>query len=730
MNNYVEICGLSIADELYSFVSDRLIADAPLSSETLWAGFSDIVRDLRPINDDLLRKRDELQTQIDEYLKAHKGKPFDTQAYRKFLYDIGYLSAEGPDFVIGTTDIDPEIAVLAGPQLVVPVSNARFALNAQNARWGSLYDALYGTDVIPFHNGYEAGGAYDSIRSEKVVEYVQDFLDSTLPLENASHSDVARYFVEEPRTDALLAFRAELKDERIVALRNPDHFKGYLGSIDNPTTLLFCHNGLHIEFQIDRAHRVGQSALSGMKDVLLEAALTVIQDLEDSVAAVDVADKIAAYCNWSGLLDGSLEARFAKGEKCVVRRPDQNRLYIGADRDSLALKGRSLLMIRNVGLLTQTDCVLDSDGKEIPEGFLDALITALCALPDIQNNGALQNSSHGKMYVVKPKLHGPEEVSLTAHLFERIEDLLGLERNTIGLGVMDEERRTSANLKECIRAAKDRIIFINTGFLDRTGDEIYTGMEAGPVLRKEQIKAEPWLQAYEKRNVSIGLACGFQGKAQIGKGMWPKPDEMAEMLRTKKTHLDAGANCAWVPSPTAAVLHALHYHQTLVADVQKTLSATPTPPVETLFEMPLLKGDPLSDAEIETELRNNLQSILGYVVRWIDQGVGCSTVPDMHNIGLMEDRATLRISAQHVANWLYHGVCSEAQIQNAFEDVAVIVDRQNAEDSQYQPMTTNLCENIAYQAALELVFEARAQPNGYTELILNRARRKAKALLN
>jgi len=722
MNAYVQSGDLYVAENLHSFVSNRLLPYTSLSADELWQGLGELLAELSPINESLLAKRDHLQSSIDDWHKSNKAEAFDVAKYKHFLRSIGYLVDEGPDFNITTTNVDPEISQVAGPQLVVPVSNARFALNAANARWGSLYDALYGTDVIPFDEGLEKRTQYNSQRGERVIRYAADFLDKSVPLASGSHFDVVEYSLEqEPGTSRRHLF-AKLANSQIIALAEPDQFKGYLGHENAPSTILLQNNGLHIEVHIDRSHPIGAVSASGTKDIILEAALTVIQDFEDSVATVDASDKVAAYENWAGLMDGSLEDCFNKSGKQVRRRLNADRIYIAADGNALSLPGRSLMFVRNVGHLTTTDCVLDKNRNEVPEGFLDAFITVLCALPDLKQNGGLRNSKTGSIYIVKPKMHGPEEVTLTDTLFTRIEQTLGLAPNCIKIGVMDEERRTSVNLKECIRAVKDRIVFINTGFLDRTGDEIHTNMEAGPVLPKEQIKTEQWLQAYEERNVAIGLACGFHKKAQIGKGMWPKPDEMAQMVATKHMHLEAGANCAWVPSPTAAVLHAMHYHQTCVFEVQQALGARDTPSVEELFRMPLLSEGTLSEKEIQTEINNNLQGILGYVVRWVDQGVGCSKVPDIHDVGLMEDRATLRISSQHVANWLYHGMCSEDQVRRSFKDMAAVVDQQNARDPQYRPMAQNTSSDTAFIAASDLVFKGRLQPNGYTELILRQAR--------
>ncbi|QIB64956.1 malate synthase G [Kineobactrum salinum] len=723
MKSHVDIGGLGVSEPLYSFVNRHLLPYTDLSASALWSGFHTIIRDLASRNQSLLEKRQQLQTAIDQWHRSNRGREFDIKAYRAFLEEIGYLVPEGPDFTIGVSHVDEEIATLAGPQLVVPVTNARFAINAANARWGSLYDALYGTDIIPQEDAHATRG-YNPERGGKVMAYASNFLDRAIPLAKGSHREVSNYrLTAEGR--GRLSLQA-ICGEQAVPLRDPSQFCGYLGSSESPTTLLFVHHGLHIEIQIDRSHPVGRRSHAGIRDVVLEAALTVIQDLEDAVATVDASDKVNAYRNWARLMDGTLEARFSRDGEVVHRRLNPDRVYLGADGNALTLKGRSLMMVRNVGHLTTTDCVLDQNGCEVPEGFVDAFITTLGALPNLKGHGGLENGRHGSLYIVKPKMHGPEEVALAESLFARIEILFGLPVNSLKIGVMDEERRTSANLKECIRAVKDRIVFINTGFLDRTGDEIHTDMEAGAVLPKEAIKAEPWLDAYERRNVAIGLACGFHGRAQIGKGMWPQPVAMAQMLASKQAHPTAGASCAWVPSPVAAVVHALHYHAVDVGAARNTLMSHPVPAVEELFRMPLLGNDTLDPETIERELVNNLQGILGYVVRWIDQGIGCSTVPDINDVGLMEDRATLRISSQHVANWLHHGICSEAQVRTALNRVAAIVDRQNAGEPHYRPMTPNLTNSLAFQAATDLVFKGREQPNGYTELILQPARRLAK----
>ena len=725
MSATVQQAGLTIDQQLYDFVNQQALPGTGLQVETFWQGFADLVNELTPSNKSLLIKRDTLQLQIDAFHKQ-QGQ-WDSEAYKSFLTEIGYLVSEPEEATITTEHVEPEIALTAAPQLVVPVSNARFALNAANARWGSLYDALYGTDLLPEKDGAEKQKSYNPVRGFKVMAYARQFLDIALPLQSGSHIESTNYSV---LNEQLVV---TLNDSSQVLLSTPEQFVGYQGQAQNPTALLFKHHDLHIEIQIDSHNPIGQADKAGIKDVLLEAALTTIMDCEDSVAAVDAQDKIGVYSNWLGLMKGTLTDTFIKDGQELTRSLVTDREYTSKSGERMSLKGRSMMFVRNVGHLMTNPAILDKNGEEIFEGIMDAVITSLCAMHDLQGNSPFKNSTAASVNIVKPKMHGPEEVAFTNTLFSRVESLLGLPENTLKMGIMDEERRTSVNLMACINQAKSRVVFINTGFLDRTGDEIHTSMVAGPVLPKAQIKAQPWISAYENQNVDIGLKCGFSGKAQIGKGMWPMPDKMAMMMEQKSDHPKSGANTAWVPSPTAATLHAMHYHQVDVFAVQSELKARQQASLDDLLTPPLLLDVELSKEDIQSELENNAQGILGYVVRWIDQGVGCSKVPDINHIGLMEDRATLRISSQHIANWLKHGICTPDQVQATFTKMAEVVDTQNQHDKNYTPMapsSDSLASNLAYQAALALVFEGEQQPNGYTEPLLHSYRLKYKAAHN
>ncbi|MEX2414765.1 MAG: malate synthase G [Paenibacillaceae bacterium] len=720
MENYVQVGKLKVALELYTFINEEALPGSEVNQATFWSGFEKLISDLTPKNKALLAKRDQIQSLLNDWHIANKST-FNFESYKSFLQEINYWEPEVEPFQVTTEHVDEEVAIQAGPQLVVPVNNARYALNASNARWGSLYDAVYGTDVIPADEAHKLF-SYNPARGEQVISYAREFLDRTIPLIEGSHKDAVRY------TIVMGKLAISLQNGVETRLKDDSKLIGYQGTPHNPTVILFNNNQLHFEIVIDRNHVIGKTDLAGIKDIIMEAALTTIMDCEDSVTAVDAEDKVLVYRNWLGLMKGDLSADFSKGSQHVTRTMNPDREYVSiTDGKTFSLRGRSLLFVRNVGHLMTINAILDQDGQEIPEGILDAVVTSLAAKHTLLGNGTYQNTTKGSIYIVKPKMHGSEEAAFANELFDRVEDLLGLNRHTLKIGVMDEERRTSLNLKACIRQVKDRIVFINTGFLDRTGDEMHTSMEAGMMIRKSDMKSSVWLQSYEHSNVMVGLDCGLQDHAQIGKGMWAMPDLMNDMVKQKIVHPQAGANTAWVPSPTAATLHAMHYHQVNVREVQDALKKDIRDYRNDILTIPVVVNPTWTEAEIQQELDNNAQGILGYVVRWVEQGVGCSKVPDINNVGLMEDRATLRISSQHMTNWLHHGICTKQQVMETFQRMAKVVDEQNAGDHLYHPMAVDYDQSIAFQAACELVFDGYNQPNGYTEPILHRRRLEFKA---